>query len=652
VTTITESQSGGSVESDRLDFVVTMLVKKLSPGTVGRRSSRLQIIFAGCVGLLSLFVPSANSQNTPPTENESSAIGLATIRQSVRRVLVDIVVTDHEGKPVEGLRRNDFRVFENGAPQQIRTFSSPSPAPPTRPGEIETSTLPPGTFTNASTVSDDSPLNIILWDLRIRHADVSEFRNTQAESSPISSMLSARKQVIDFLRHNPPGTRFAIFLQTDRLKFLRGFTDDANQLASAMEKDETRSIGYWPTFRPSPPPFAISLNNENVQARVGLLSRMVSGVDPVVQKRRSLDDLENLWARQAEIDGFWELARWTVALPGRKNVYWITSSFPGNPAFMEQSAAILALSRVAVFPIDWRSLSTDAISDVTSNPDVLSKVSGNVDPRTWVPQLSKEYLQDDRERIENVVTIAEQTGGHAFFYINDLRNALSVAVEEGSRVYTLTYSPSNTKFYGQRRKIKVELVANPGYHLSYRRSYFADPVRKESAKDSSRQSDPLGYASQFGAPTSQEILFTAQIERKGEPRAASQVERDQLAAFGGAGETTAHPNVDGTSAVRVRDYVIHYSILPGSVGVAASNKNGVQFEIATTAYDAEGRRVFGVCGTPDALVPKTQGNGSDIPFRVRASQAVTLPARAAFLRFAILDKISGRVGSLQVSLPL
>ena len=462
-------------------------------------------------------------------------------------------------------------------------------------------------------------------------------------------MLSARRQVIDFLRHKLPGTRFAIFLQTDRLKLLQGFTDDADQLASSMEKDETRAIGYWPTFRPSPPPFAISRNNETVEARVGLLHRMVSGFDPLVRKGRSLDDLENLWARQAEIDGFWELARWTVALPGRKNVYWITSSFPGPPEFMEQSAAILALSRVAVFPIDWRTLSTDPIYDVTTNADAETKVFLRTNPRTWLPELSQEYLQDDRERIENVVAIAEQTGGHAFFYTNDLRNALSIAAEEGSRVYTLTYSPSNTKFYGQRRKIRVELVANRGYHVSYRRSYFADPVRKESARDSSRHSDPLGYASQFGAPTSQEILFTAQIERKGEPRAATQAERDQLAAFGNADQKSAHPNVDGTPAWFVRDYVIHYSIFPRSEEVVFSDQDQVQLEIATTAYDTEGRRVFGVRGTLDAPVPRKQSNASEDPYR--ASQALILPARAALLRFAILEKASGRVGSLQVSVP-
>lgn len=625
-----------------------MIVKKVSPSAVERRSSRLPAIVASCVSLFSLLIPGANGQNTPPLQNEPSAVGLeTTIRQLVRRVLVDIVVTDHQGKPVEGLRQEDFRVFENGAPQQIRTFSSPLSVPPTQQGGIEPSTLPPGTFTNASTVSEDSPLNIILWDLRIWQAQVPEFRNTQAQSAPISSMLSARKQVIDFLRHKPPGTRFAIFLQTDRLKLLQGFTDDADQLASAMEKDETRTIGYWPTFRPSPPPFAISRNNETVQAKVGLFNRLVAGSDPLVRKRRSLDDLENLWARQAEIDGFWELARWTVALPGRKNVYWITSSFPGPPEVMEQSAAMLALSRVAVYPIDWRTLSTDLIYDVTTNADAGTKVSLRTDPRTWAPELSKEYLQDDRERIEYVVTVAEQTGGHAFFYTNDLRNALSVAAEEGSRVYTLTYSPSNTKFYGQRRKIRVELVANRDYRLSYRRSYFADPVTKESPRDSSRLSDPLGYASQIGAPTSQEILFTAKIERRAELRATSQVERDQLATFAGEDKESANPYLQDTPAVLVRDYVIHYSIVPQSVKVASGDKGEAQLEIATTAYDAEGRRLFGVRGTLNAPVPKKQGSGSDDPFRV--SQALISPARTAFLRIAVLDKISGRVGSLQVS---
>ena len=89
------------------------------------------------------------------------------------------------------------------------------------------------------------------------------------------------------------------------------------------------------------------------------MNRMVLGS---ASGRRSggLKDLENQWMMQGGIDGLWELARWLVTLPGRKNVFWLTSAMPGVPRDMapilENSGAILALSRIAVYPIDWRTL--------------------------------------------------------------------------------------------------------------------------------------------------------------------------------------------------------------------------------------------------------------------------------------------------------
>src|SRR5690348_15575390 len=47
-----------------------------------------------------------------------------TIRVSVDRVNVGVIVTDHSGHFVEGLRRDDFRVFDNGIEQPLTGFLS------------------------------------------------------------------------------------------------------------------------------------------------------------------------------------------------------------------------------------------------------------------------------------------------------------------------------------------------------------------------------------------------------------------------------------------------------------------------------------------------------------------------------------------------
>src|SRR6266436_3824913 len=47
-----------------------------------------------------------------------------TIRVSVDRVNVGVIVTDHSGHFVEGLRREDFHIFDNGIEQALTGFAT------------------------------------------------------------------------------------------------------------------------------------------------------------------------------------------------------------------------------------------------------------------------------------------------------------------------------------------------------------------------------------------------------------------------------------------------------------------------------------------------------------------------------------------------
>jgi len=71
-----------------------------------------------------LFGASGNAQEAPATAGQ-------TIRVNVARVNVGVAVTDEKGKFVEGLGREAFRVFDNGAEQQITEF-----APIEEPGQV------------------------------------------------------------------------------------------------------------------------------------------------------------------------------------------------------------------------------------------------------------------------------------------------------------------------------------------------------------------------------------------------------------------------------------------------------------------------------------------------------------------------------------
>ncbi len=48
--------------------------------------------------------------------------GKATIRSTVSLVEIDVQVTNRDGKPIKGLKQEQFSVTEDGKPQKISTF--------------------------------------------------------------------------------------------------------------------------------------------------------------------------------------------------------------------------------------------------------------------------------------------------------------------------------------------------------------------------------------------------------------------------------------------------------------------------------------------------------------------------------------------------
>src|SRR5665213_404874 len=58
----------------------------------------------------------------PPTPNKNVPGGKATIRSTVSLVEIDVQITGRDGKPVKGLKQEQFSVTEDGKAQKISTF--------------------------------------------------------------------------------------------------------------------------------------------------------------------------------------------------------------------------------------------------------------------------------------------------------------------------------------------------------------------------------------------------------------------------------------------------------------------------------------------------------------------------------------------------
>jgi VWFA-related protein len=414
--------------------------------------------------------PAAQTPSSPPQraggEQQTSA-PTVTMRQTVRRVILDVMVRDAAGKPVQGLTAGDFSVREDRAPQRILTFDvynfdnpSISRGPNARP-------LPPNFFENIPAVPERGPLYVILDDMV----------NTETEDQLVS-----RQQILKFIRSKPAGTRFAIFVACDQLTLVQGFTDDKDLLYAALDPNHPK---------PHVP-------------KVFLYGANYGKGDPYT----ALDMLTHV-------------GQYLDGIPGRKNLIWVSgrfdvSLFPRaeDPIDLQNEIRTeinaLAQAQVAVFPLNARGVVLNpegALTGARPNGGAVnqSENPGGVDPAASMSpaamgdnpvvqemqaagqgdSLYNDYLTQD--------AVAMATGGRAFYSANDLADALNNATEDGGNYYTLTYSPPNQEDDNQCHNIAVT-VAKAKYQLSYRRYYCRVPLVSSAADESEVASGRLPLA--------------------------------------------------------------------------------------------------------------------------------------------------------------
>src|SRR5215467_8424064 len=112
------------------------------------------------IGLLAVSLTFAQNSSSP---QEGGVPRVAEpLRTNTRLVVVDVVVTDSKGQPVDDLKAEDFALLESGKPQTISGFSYQHPGGPS--AAAHTAQLPPNVVSNAPQFKSNS-LNVVLFDV-------------------------------------------------------------------------------------------------------------------------------------------------------------------------------------------------------------------------------------------------------------------------------------------------------------------------------------------------------------------------------------------------------------------------------------------------------------------------------------------------------
>jgi VWFA-related protein len=561
-----------------------------------------------------------------------------------RRVVVDVVVTDSKGKPVGGLKRGDFRVYEDGAAQEVRSFEphvlETVPGAQSKPASLN---LPPNTYANLVQAPEDRPVTVLLYDVL----------NTPAQAMPY-----AHQAMVKFLSSQSPGSRTAIFVLGDRLRMLEGFSDDETRLLAAINSKaaKTRQSSLLLNSATS----GNALPDSKLDIPQVPVDPTAIGPATVLGELNNLEQMEQLLQARERIDATADalaaIARYVAALPGRKNLLWLSGSFPASilpsPDLAASGTAaefnmtlnadrqiqiaddLLNASQISVYPVDVRGLQVNTFYSAASN--------AAISPHS-PPKLNQFQDQENAEH-STMDTIADNTGGHAFYNTNGLNEAMKRAMEQGSLYYTLSYSPFNARYNGSLRRIRVE-VAQPGYRLSYRRSYIAEPqVSAPPSAEASVAAGPLTKLMQHGAPIASELFFETSVLPVEKVMPASEKELAQLVQF-----QKAHvPNAE-RPPLQVQHYEVSLSILGRLLELPqiSDGRYDLKVDLAVAAFDGDGLLLDGLdiqCNEPMAQTEyETVRNGA---YRTRFN--VALPVGARWIRIGVRDVRSGQAGTIEV----
>ncbi|MBZ5492561.1 MAG: VWA domain-containing protein [Acidobacteriia bacterium] len=426
------------------------------------------------ISCLSLSFLGAHSQtNNPANQPQDVMHSDQTLRTNTRLVVVDVVATDGKGQPVPDLKASDFTLLEDGKPQKISGFNfEHSGSNVSQTAQIQ---LPPSVVTNAPKFQSNS-LNVILFD--VANGDFPE-------------QVYARDQLLKFLNGAPLNRPVAIYAMQTQLKLLHDFSTDNKSLSAAVAK-----------YRPP----AKNNNSESMESRASAFS---TRGDYHTSER----DIENT------LNQFNVLAKVLAGYPGRKNLIWLSESFP-LVLFPETDNQLHMDGQSLRSAIGGAANSSSTQQNLQSSPTfktyaaLIKKVSDALMAAQVAvyPVDAGAVGKDDHLASQHTMdNMAESTGGKSFKNSNDLVLGLRSGIEDGSTYYTLTYYPENKNWDGQFRRIQVK-SDHGNINLRYREGYYAVDPEKINKEDSDAVAENFSRLLGLDAPAATQVVFQAQVQ--------------------------------------------------------------------------------------------------------------------------------------------
>ncbi len=386
-------------------------------------------------------------------------------------VIVRVVVRDTRGEPVRDLKKEDFKVFDQGKEQSITQFEEHSSneysSGSTTAASGHEIALPAAAHRERFIALYFDDLNSSDVDLMQARDAADHFLATGLQPDDRVAIFSAEKMLSDFT--SDPHQFHAALMQLhastlvsarehpcpdlsdyQALEILQTNDPESEAWKVALAESKTCPVR---SFASSQDPSASHPDSDSVVA-IGMLAQKI------VDRARSLT--------RASFEQLEQVVKLMSKAPGERSVVLVS---PGFLSQSEQFALDRIIDQALRSQVVINSLDPKGLSVLMRESDV-SKNTSLADPRA---AQARYHLDASRAfaGADVLAEFAEGTGGNFFHSDNDLKAGFNALVGDPPH-YILAFSPRNVKWDGKFHALKVSLATKQkGESVQARRGYFA-----------------------------------------------------------------------------------------------------------------------------------------------------------------------------------
>jgi VWFA-related protein len=417
-------------------------------------------------------VASEGSQSEISTKDSDTAI-----KVEVNLVLVPVVVKDPGGNAVPDLKREDFRLFDNGKPQTVSTFSVETAETRTESGGVRTEAKP--AETESEKHAAETPGAGVAKALELPRRFVAlVFDDSHMKVAEAMAVHAAAEKLFGTLA---PTDRVAIYSTDGNVQ--QDYTGDAAELRktlAAIIPHPAKGEGQYecPNISYYQADLIVNKHDEeaiHIAGADAVINKCVADVQAIARRILEVGDSQTRETYQY-LDS---IVRKLSGMPGQRVLVYVSPGFLIGETVLPNSSDLLeraVRAGAVVNTIDARGLYTqDGLPDIAAPPQMPATIGDTLPPEGMDYQrIEGTYrMQAQFESGQVLQGMAASTGGTYFHNRNDLDVGLKQALSAPSIVYILGFKPQNAEANGKLHNLKVQVANGRNYSIQARNGYYA-----------------------------------------------------------------------------------------------------------------------------------------------------------------------------------